>query len=47
MQFECAILSSVVCPAVHYVSTLSHKQQDSRKIVIEYNVCLDVLYKFV
>jgi len=28
MQWPCAILSTVACPAVLYFSTLSHKRQD-------------------
>ena len=31
MQCACAILSSVACPPVLYISTLSHKRQDFRK----------------
>jgi hypothetical protein len=31
----CAILLSVVCPAIQYFSTLSHKRHDFRKTVIE------------
>jgi hypothetical protein len=28
MQSECAILSSVACPALQYIFTLSHKRHD-------------------
>jgi hypothetical protein len=31
MRCACAILSSVVCPALQYSSTLSHKRHDFRK----------------
>jgi hypothetical protein len=31
MQSACTVLSSVACPVVQYVSTLSHKQNDLRK----------------
>jgi hypothetical protein len=31
MQFACAILLSVVCPALRCISTLSHKRHDFRK----------------
>jgi hypothetical protein len=34
------ILSSVACLAVTYFSTLYHKRQDFRKIVIEYKICI-------
>jgi hypothetical protein len=34
------ILWSVVCPAVPYISTLSHKRHDFRKKVIEYKMCV-------
>ena len=42
------MLSSVVSPAVQYCSTLSHKQRDFRKgIVNEYGfVCFDFLHSF-
>ena len=33
MRCVCAIVSSVVCSAVHYFSTLSHKRYDFRKIL--------------
>ena len=31
MQCACATFSSVACPALPYISTLSHKRQDFRK----------------
>jgi hypothetical protein len=39
MQSACAILSSVLCPAVPYFSTLSHKQYDFRGKATEYEIC--------
>jgi hypothetical protein len=39
MQCACAILSSVVRPAVQYLSTLSHKRHDFRKFT-EYELCV-------
>jgi hypothetical protein len=47
VRLSLILLSSVVCPAVQYISTLSHKRHDFRKIkVIEYKMCSDFLYKF-
>jgi hypothetical protein len=40
MQRACSILSSVACQALHYISALSHKWRDSRKSVIEHNMCI-------
>jgi hypothetical protein len=33
----------VICPALPYFSTLSHKRQDLRKKIIEYETCVLVL----
>ena len=41
MKSACAILSSVVCPALQYFSTLSHEQHDFRgEKIIEYKICV-------
>jgi len=37
---RCAILWSVACPPLQYVSTLSHKRNDFRKTVSEYKMCV-------
>jgi hypothetical protein len=39
MQSACALFSSAACPAVLYVSTLSHERRDLRKN-IEYEMCV-------
>ena len=39
-------LSYVVCPAVPYLLTLSHKRHDFGKKVTEHKVCFYFLYKF-
>jgi len=44
MQYTCAILSSVACPALQYFPT-SHKVHEIRKEFIEPKICLDFLYK--
>ena len=45
MQFACAILPSVSCPAVpyfpHYLKTARH----SKKKVFEHKMCFDFIYK--
>jgi hypothetical protein len=40
MQYTCAILSSVVRPALQYFSTLSHKRHGFLKPVNEQEVCV-------
>ena len=47
MRMRRIILSSVVCPAVPYLSTLSHKSQDFQKEAIEHKMCFDFLHKSV
>jgi hypothetical protein len=46
MQCACAILSSVVCPALQFFSILSHKRQDFRKKSYRHKMCFDFLYDF-
>jgi hypothetical protein len=46
MQCACAILSSVVSPALQYFYTLTHKPHDFLKIVTEHKMCFDFLYNF-
>jgi len=38
------ILSSVACPFGLYFSTLFHKRHDIRKKVIEYKMCVLIVY---
>ena len=46
MQSACAELSFVVCPAMQYFPTLSHKRHNFRKRkIIEYKMCFDFLNK--
>jgi len=46
MQCACAVLSSVVCLALQYFSTLSHKRYNLKKVT-EHEICVLVfLYNF-
>ena len=40
MQCPCNILSSVACPTLRYLSTLSHKRHDFRKNVTKHKMCV-------
>jgi hypothetical protein len=44
MQFACAILSSVTCPALHYFSTLSHKWYDFLKKILIIKLLSETFY---
>jgi len=44
MQGVSALLSSVACPGSQYFSTLSHKRHAFRKQVIDYEMCVLVLF---
>ena len=44
MQCPSAILLSVACPTLQYLSKLSYKRYDFRKIVIEHKMCFNFLY---
>jgi hypothetical protein len=39
------ILSSVVCPAVPYFSTLSHEWHHFREKITEYKICVSIFSK--
>ena len=40
MQYACSISSSVACPALQNVYTLSHKRHDFRKKDVEHRMCV-------
>ena len=40
MQCARAILSSVACPDLQYLSTLSHKRHDAGEKVVEHKMCV-------
>jgi len=43
LHSACAMLSSVACPAIQYVFTLSYKRRDFREKVIGNKMCFDFL----
>jgi len=45
MGMRCIVLSSVPCPAVQYLSTLSHKLHYFRNKIREYKVFVFILSK--
>ena len=43
MQYACAIMSFVTCPALQYFTTLSHKRHDYRRNGTELKMCVLIL----
>ena len=44
MQCACAMLSSVACPTPQYLSTLSHKRYDIRKMLLITKTCVLIFF---